>query len=355
MATLREQIMHSLNPNDIANALQGVTVPVHPDRMMEPLEDVILQLNHAISVAPDSAITVASMHQSALASIKSHLGDLKESRASIKKIEQDFAQEIIATQYKIDAVMHNGVLKLEDQQDTIALLCQTITEMRSMYNDDIGTRKDILLQQEEQASAALSRARNLLSHTEVSTMVEGIARADLTHVLEQGWRHKYAHTLLNDGIVVWVSRGNQFATLMTQAMMDITDFCLLVQPTQLCLNPEYVSSIKEKYQLDYVSTDFGELDITIDLRDVEELRYVKRRAVIPEAGDKNSTHYEQPQFRHCVSIKMNGGREYFLADRKNEERGKTWAGLQGTQDGSPSLLYRTLLESWKEAKKDRDN
>lgn len=343
MTTLREKIMNPYDPKHIAEALHIITKDIHQDKISAPLENAILRLQQAISEAPDSAITVAAIHEAALEGAKTHFNVLQQTRASIDKANQDYKYEMLTVRHKIEAIMSDRMLKQEDQEDTVALLCKTMMDMRSMYHADIGARKDLLMQEEEQAAASLARAEKLLNDAHMAIIVEGIVRTNLQEEFEKKNQHKVARTLLHDGIRVWVSRKNDVAIHMTQTEMSVSDFQLTIQPTQLCIDPQQLSNIRQMYQVD-------EVKITIDLRDVVDVQFLKRKAVVPGSSDIGSAHYELQQFHHCVCIKTKAGKEYFLADRKNEERSRTWVDIQGVWDGSPSLLYRTLMELWEEAK-----
>lgn len=353
MTTFREKILRSNDAKQLADAFQMVTVPVQRDEFVSPLRTATSSLQTVMMEAPQDTATVTSMQQIAVENAQSQLRALEASRVSLEDMEARYKREVTAIRARIENVMSNNLLKWNDQQDTVVLLCDTIMEIRNMYLTNIATWQAHLEKEEKRAAASLSRIHELLLHAKEPFAVESAVRAEVRRELEQSHREQVAQTLLNDGILIWVSRSNEASVLMTQAKMNVADHRLTIEPTQLCLAPDYLPSIQEKYHVSPLDLDFGTLNITIDLRDVVELQFLNRLAVVPGAADKDGLHYEIPQRRICVHVKTKYGREYWLADRKNEVRGRTWASIQEAQDGSTSLLYKTLLRLWEETRPSR--
>ena len=354
MATFRERILRSSNAKQLADAFQMVIIAVPRDELISPLQTAILGLRKITTYASEDTATVTSMHQMALEKAQSHLQILETSRASLNNLQAEYKREISIMKAKIETVMSNDILKWEDQQDTVVLLCDTIMDIRNMYLTNVAAWNTHIVSEEQCAIGSLSRIDELLAHAKESFAVEGAVRARVTRELEHTHREQVAENLLNDGILVWVSRRNVPSVLMTQARMSVEDLRLTIEPTQLCLDSSYLPSIQEKYDLSSLDIDFGTLKVTIDLRDVVELQLLNRQAVLPGAADRNGLHYEPPLYQKCAYVKTQYGREYWMTDRKNEIRGKAWASVREAQDDHASLLYEKLSGLWRDAKRGAD-
>ncbi|KAJ4351545.1 uncharacterized protein N0V89_006888 [Didymosphaeria variabile] len=324
-------------------------------RLLKTLAGTIEKLQKTVaenSDNADSALIVTRMHREMLSELQSQLNDLEKSHSSMKRTGDDHKREIATIRQKIDAVTASGCcLTSEDLDDTIFMLLTPIKELESQYSIAYGDWKKTNDREETHAKDLLERAQALLMHAKEAVNLEGIVRAAVQNELKQRHREEIAASLLEDGILVWASRTNQFAILMTECLMQIDGHQLTIAPTQLCFDTHSVRSLHQKYRLDHTSIDIEKHEVTIDLRDVEELKSTKRRANIPGTFDEKSPHWEPPKYHQCVNIRTRQGEEYFLADRRNEARDKTWGRLQGAPDGSPSLLCQKLTEIWEKLKR----
>ena len=118
------------------------------------------------------------------------------------------------------------------------------------------------------------------------------------------------------------------------------------------LQPPRLSAWNEQYNLNYAHTDFGDVDVAIDLREVEGVKTIKRRATIPGVSDENGPHCEPAKKQWCAYMRTCLGFEYFLADRTNESRGRTWGDVRNSAEAGESLLCEKIMELWQEVKGD---
>ncbi|KAL1593242.1 hypothetical protein SLS60_010850 [Paraconiothyrium brasiliense] len=332
-------------------ASREVTMSISSTRLISTLKATIEKLQNTLAENADNAdnaMTVTKMHREMLSELQFRLNDLEKSQYSIKKAKYNHMREIATLRQKIDVVTSSeGYLTPEDRDDTIFMLLIPLKELEAQYSIAYKMWKRNNDKEEAQANDLLERAQTLLAHAKEAVNLEGTVRTALRSELKQRHREEIAASLLEDGILVWVSRTNQFAILMTECLMQIDGHQLTIAPTQLCFDTHSVRSLRQNYRLGHTSIDMDEHAITIDLKDVAEPKCTRRRANIPGASDEKSPHWEPPKYHQCVNIRTRLGEDYFLADRRNESRDKTWGRLQGAPDGSPGLLSQKLTEIWK--------
>jgi hypothetical protein len=315
--------------------------------LLKALRSTINDLENAITGTAYIATTVMTMHRDMLSELRSQLAALEKSHLSIREMQEIHLREMAIIDEKINAVLNDeSCLQLDDHQDTIYMLHQPKKALIPQYKTACEAWKKANAKEEAHSKALIDRAHSLLAHATEAVGLEETVRA----VVEIELKQRLATSLLEDGILIWVSQTNQFAILMTECVLRISGYQLIIAPTHLCFDPQSLRNLHDRYRLDHTSTDMGKREITIDLRDVEELQFTSRRANIPGTSDEKSPHYEPAKHHQCILIRTDVGMQYFLADRKNESRDKGWGSLQGVPDSSPSLLYRKLTALWQEAK-----
>jgi hypothetical protein len=323
------------------------TMDVPSTKIAKALRSTISDLENTIARTADIATTVTMMHRDMLSEIRSQLVVLEESHSSIQEQQEIYLQEMAIVDEKINAVLKDeSCLQLDGHQDTIYMLLQPKKALIPQHRAACEAWKKTNAIKEAHSTALIDRAQSLLAHTTEAVGLEETVRAAVEIELKQ----RLATGLLEDGILVWVSRTNQFATLMTECVLGINGYQMAIAPTQLCFDLESLRNLHDKYHLEHTSTDMGKREITIDLQDVEELQFTGRRANIPGTSDDKSPHYEPAKYHQCIHIRTRVGMQYFLANRKNESRDKGWGSLQGAPDGSPNLLCQKLTELWQRAK-----
>lgn len=334
------------------------TIDAAPCQLISPittLQTTVDVLENSIATTAKSATTVTAIHLEVLSQLRSQLVVLENSHSSIKKMEDDHKREMFIVDERINTMVQNqNCLKRDDQDDTIKMLHAPKKVLISHHRATGEAWAANHAKEEMHSKALIDRAQALIAYAKDAVELEGTIRVAVESKFEQRHREyvaQIADSLLEDGIRVWVSKSNIFATLMTECLVRITGYQLTIEPTKTCSDEESLRELHDKYRLDHTCSDMPRTKFRIDLRDVEELKFTNRRATIPGTCDETSPHWEPPRYHQCVYIRTCVFREYFLADRKNEPQDKVWVSLQqGAPYGSPGLLCQKLVQYWQEAK-----
>ncbi|KAF9739396.1 hypothetical protein PMIN06_008243 [Paraphaeosphaeria minitans] len=334
------------------------TTDVISSQLADTLQTTINDLEDGIDGMTETATTVATIHRKMVSELQTQLTVLEKSCSSITKLEDDHAREMAIVDERINTVVQNrSYLKIDDQDDTILMLHVPKKVLVSEHRV-AGTAWAVSHAKEESHSKALiDLAQALLANTKQAVELEGAVRVAVKGEFQQ-LHHEYvahiADNVLQDGIRVWVSKSNIFATLMTECLLRIEGAQLVIEPTKTCFDEHCLRELHNKFRLDHTCSDMQRTKFTIDLRDVEELKFTNRRANIPGTCDETSPHWEPPKYHQCVYIRTCVFREYYLAERRNEPQDKAWVSLQqGVPDGSPNLLCEKLVRYWQEANQSR--
>ncbi|KAL5387104.1 hypothetical protein DPSP01_003714 [Paraphaeosphaeria sporulosa] len=319
---------------------------------------MINDLEKSISGMIESATAVVKIHRDMLLQLRSQLAVLEKSHSLVMKLEDDHAREMAVVDRRINTMVQNqGYLKIHDQDETILMLHAPKKVLISEHRVAGAAWAAAHAKEESDSKVLIDRTRALLAHTKEAVELEGTIRVAVENEFQQRHREhiaQIADNLLQDGIRVWVSKSNIFATLMTECLLRVADHQLVIEPTKTCFDEDCLRKLYDKYRLNHTCSDMQKTKFTIDMRDVEELKFVKRRATIPGTCDETSPHWEPPRYHQCVYVRTRVSREYYLADRKNEPQDKAWESLRmDVPDGSPNLLCHKLVRYWHDAKQSR--
>ncbi|KAF2451669.1 hypothetical protein P171DRAFT_438362 [Karstenula rhodostoma CBS 690.94] len=280
------------------------TMDATSTQFVTTLQAAINGLEKTIAEMAESASTVTTIHREVLSQLRSQLVVLEKSHSSIKKLEDTHTREMAIVDARINTVVQNqSYLKMDDRDETLLMLHAPKKVLISQHRVAGEALAATHAKKESHSKALIERARALIAHKKEAIELEGTMRVAIESEFQQRHREhiaQIADSILEDGVLIWVSQSNIFATLMTECLVRIAGHQLTIAPTKTCFDEDCLRELHEKYQLDHTCSDMQRTKFMIDLRDVEELKFMKRRATIPGTFDETSPHWEPPRYHQCV-------------------------------------------------------